>query len=146
MIDNDIMREHRERIEIHKQKYLDGNYNKSIDTEDKGAFGLQTIICFFIFATLIVLKFTDSNFTSNIITSLDTSLSKDNLPYIITVVENVGEYDFGLNKLKTEAEALEVDAQNLSNQNIDPQIPATEFTIDENMLNDINNTELVGKK
>ncbi len=146
MIDNDIMREHRDRIELHKQKYLDGNYNKPSESQEDGSLLFRTIICMFIFASLLVLKLTDSSITKNFTTSVSSSLSNDNLPYIINLVENANNYDFGLNKLKTETDALEVDAQNLKNEVENIMEPTTEFTIDENMLKDINDGELVGKK
>ncbi len=146
MIDNDIMREHRERIELHKQKYLNGNYSKRNDEQETGSFAFRSILCMFIFATLLVLNLTDSTMTRNISTSIKTTITTDKLPYIINLVENANSYDLGLNKLKTEAEAMKIDAQNFSSEPTNPKEPATEFTIDENMLNEINDSDLLGKK
>ncbi len=132
MIDRDIMTEHRERIELHKQKYLHNDYYVKNESSQKSPFIFQSIIASFVFASLVIIKMSNSNFSIELTSSIDSLLKTDNLPTIINYVESFDQNTEGLVELNP------ID----SSENITP----TEFTIDENMLSDINDSELNGKK
>ncbi len=139
--DENVLRAHRERIELHKRNFQDRNYRTTIENSEVNTpFVFQSIICMFIFACLLILKLTNLSFTNNLITELDNHLTKDSLPQIIEFANNINNYDSLLDDLNA----------NISNEVLDIEkditYPATEFTIDENMISDINDYELVEKK
>lgn len=165
ILDDNVYATQRERIERHKKNYMERSYNNGIEEQDKSnVFIFQAIICMFIFATLVIVKITNSQFTDKIILSINSFIEKDNLPELMTYAENLNnKLSFSTEQIKNESEKTgntditdnePVDSDynlensndtSIDNQNI--QTKSTEFTIDENMLEDINkDSDILGKK
>lgn len=154
--DNDILRERKERIEMHKRSLEDGSlrdYNK--DNNYSNPIVFQTIICLFIFAFILVMKLTNIDITENLKFTLNAQLEKDNLPEIMRFMENA-KTDFSFSPYEniegSSHDEVNVDStndkvMNNANENTYNEIPSTEFIIDENMLLEISeDTSLLEKK
>lgn len=154
ILEDDVYKTQRERIERHKRTYEDRTYNVNNEVEDSSPFIFQAIISIFIFASIVILKITNSDFTDNFIISVSTQIEKDSLPEMLTYVENFN------NKIST-VEFMETDntepilyendtiqlEENAESIETNTNMPTTEFTIDENMLKDIEEeTTLLEKK
>lgn len=157
--DNDILRERKERIEIHKRSLEDGSLrNYSEDNNYSNPIVFQTILCLFIFAFILVIKLTNIDITENLKLTLTAQLEKDNLPQIMSFMENTkNEFAFspyenieGSSHDYIEESATSSDIENTISSDIENtynMIPTTEFTIDENMLSDISeDTAFLEKK
>lgn len=152
--DDNILKKQRERIELHRRNLEDGSFNSYNEDEPKSPFIFQSIICMFIFASLIIIKLTNSQITNTLTTSIDSQLTVDKTQEIINFTQNLSNNDI----YKLQADTISpsddsnitktVDSSSTSDEEIIEQdVPTTEFIIDENMLSEINSDEdLLEKK
>ncbi len=151
ILDENLQRTHRERIERHKRIVEGRAYNVKDENEvQNNPFVFQSIICMFIFATLVIVKLTNTTFTDKIVLSINTTLEQDNMPEIVNFAKNINEKsNFGTLDNLEDNEIILDDTTNSESVETD-SIPATEFTIDENMLSDIDDdstkSDLLEKK
>ncbi len=148
--DEEILKKRQERMNLHKRNLEDITYRSyyNQEKEEKSSFMFNTIICFFIFASIVVIKLTNTPFTDNLTNKLNFQLSKDNLPLIKEFVTNAKSENFALDQIysiKAENHTESEDTQTVE-VNENKNLPDTEFTIDENMLSDINSDEGLDKK
>lgn len=143
--ENEILRERRERMEMHRRNLEDGSlksYNKNEKYSSPIVF--QSILCLFIFAFIVIMKLTNIDITQNLTLTLENQIEKDNLPQIMGFMdsakstfafspyENIESVD-----QKKENVSVQESDVNVTNEDITDEYPTTEFTIDENMLSDI---------
>ncbi len=147
--DENILRTHKERIELHRRSFDDKSYrtNQSDETSNS-PFAFQTVICIFIFAFILVLKLTNATLSDKFTNTLSAHLEVDNSSQIISFIESSTNQTFAFTNTSNEVDTnSEDDLKEIKLNDETVNIPSTEFTIDENMLDDITKDDsLNGKK
>lgn len=160
MINNrDYSRTNMDRIELHKKKLYEGNYYENKEDESTNSpFIYQSIICMFIFSIILVVKLVNFDITNNFTSLLKEQLAKDDLPKIMSLVQEGENLNFDIETIfgnnfdvNNDYSEVSLNPEELTDENEDDyttSIPKTEFTIDDNILEQISSdeTSLLEKK
>lgn len=148
-----------DRIELHKKKLYEGNYYENkVDENPNSPFVYQSIICMFIFSIILVVKLVNFDITNNFTSLLKEQIVKDDLPKIMSIVQESENLNFDIETIfgnnfdvNNDYSEVSLDSNELTDENEDDyttSIPKTEFTIDDNILEQISSdeTSLLEKK
>lgn len=153
--ENNVKATTEERI-LHHKNMLDNRLigKREPDNNDKKPFLYQSIACMFIFAIILVLKLVNDTQTIGLTYKLSNLLEKDQTENIMAVIKNEDYLNFNFESVfasPDEYDSIEINENSLNetveNEEDDTLVPQTEFTIDVNMLDEVNKeSDLVGKK
>lgn len=150
-----------DRILLHKKNLYEQNFKeKTIESPRSSPFVYQLIISMFIFISILVLKLVNLSGTNEMLNNLKTQLVKDDSEQIQSYLENPdNEFNFKTlfeNELLNPTNVVDantssdtIDESITNNEEIDDKLaPKTEFTIDNDMLEEISKTndDLLEKK
>lgn len=159
--ETDYIKTAEDRILLHKKNLYEQNFKeKPIQTERSNPFVYQSIICMFIFISILILKLANLSGTNEMLSHLKAQLVRDDSAQILSYVENSenqfdvktlfeNEFVNPTNVVDANTSLEPVDDSESSNEEIDTTlIPKTEFTIDNDMLEEISKTndDLLEKK